>query len=98
MESKDTIDALKERVEAAEAEIRQCLGSVAMRVEMYGTSSRAPVESLRLAVANLVWIAKVLGEQAREAERAYATRSALVAVLNGAGDTTFTEEPDEAED
>ena len=98
MEGRQAIDALKERVEAAEAEIRQCLGSVAMRVEMYGTSSRAPVESLRLAVANLVWIAKVLGEQAREAERAYATRSALVAVLNGAGDFTFAEEPDEVED
>ena len=98
MENKDTLDALKERIEAAEAEIRQCLGAAAMRVDMYGTSSRAPVESLRLAVANLVWIAKTLGEQAREAERAYATRSALVAVLNGAGDSTFTEEPDEVED
>ena len=98
MESKDAIDALKGRIAGIEAEIRRRLESAAMRVEMYGTSSRAPVESLRLAVANLVWIAKALGEQAREAERAYATRSALVAVLNGAGDTTFTEEPDEVED
>ena len=98
MESKDAIDALKGRIAGIEAEIRRRLESAAMRVEMYGTSSRAPVESLRLAVANLVWIAKALGEQAREAERAYATRSALVAVLNGAGDTTFIEEPDEAED
>ena len=98
MENKDTLDALKERIEAAEAEIRKNLEAAAMRVDLYGTSSRAPVESLRLAVANLVWIAKVLGEQAREAERAYATRSALVTVLNGAGDSTFTEEPDEVED
>ena len=98
MENKDALDAMKGRIAAAEAEIRQCLGSAAMRVEMYGTSSRAPVESLRLAVANLVWIAKALGEQAREAERAYATRTALVAVLNEAGDFTFTEEPDEVED
>ena len=98
MENKDALDALKGRIAGTEAEIRRRLESAAMRVEMYGTSSRAPVESLRLAVANLVWIAKVLGEQAREAERAYATRSALVAVLNGAGDTTFIEEPDEAED
>ena len=98
MESKDAIDALKERIEATEAEIRQRLESAAMRVEMNGASSRAPVESLRLAVANLVWIAKTLGEQAREAERAYATRSALVAVLNEAGDFTFAEEPDEVED
>ena len=98
MESKDAIDALKERIEATEAEIRQCLGSAAMRVEMYGTSLRSQEESCRIAVANLVWIAKALGEQARGAERAYATRSALVAVLNEAGDFTFTEEPDEAED
>ena len=98
MESKDALDALKERIEATEAEIRHRLESAAMRAEMYGASSRAPVESLRLAVANLVWIAKALGEQAREAERAYATRSALVAVLNGAGDFTFAEEPDDEED
>ena len=98
MENKDALDALKGRIAGIEAEIRKKLESAAMRVKMYGTSSRAPVESLRLAVANLVWIAKALGEQAREAERAYATRSALVAVLNGAGDTTFTEEPDEVED
>ena len=98
MENKDALDALKGRIAGIEAEIRRRLESAAMRVEMYGTSSRAPVESLRLAVANLVWIAKVLGEQAREAERAYATRTALVAVLNEAGDFTFTEEPDEVED
>ena len=98
MENKDALDALKGRIAGTEAEIRRRLESAAMRVEMYGTSSRAPVESLRLAVANLVWIAKVLGEQAREAERAYATRSALVAVLNGAGDFTFAEEPDDEED
>ncbi len=98
MENKDTLEALKGRIAGVEAEIRKSLGSATMRVEMYGTSSRAPVESLRLAVANLVWIAKVLGEQAREAERAYATRSALVAVLNGAGDFTFAEEPDDEED
>ena len=98
MENKDALDALKGRIAGIEAEIRKKLESAAMRVKMYGTSSRAPVESLRLAVANLVWIAKVLGEQAREAERAYATRSALVAVLNGAGDFTFAEEPDEVED
>ena len=98
MENKDALDALKGRIAGIEAEIRKKLESAAMRVKMYGTSSRAPVESLRLAVANLVWIAKVLGEQAREAERAYATRSALVTVLNGAGDSTFTEEPDEVED
>ena len=98
MESKDAIDALKERIEAAEADIRHSLESAAMRVNVYGRSLRSQEESLRVAVANLVWIAKALGEQAREAERAYATRSALVAVLNGAGDTTFTEEPDEVED
>ena len=98
MENKDALDALKGRIAGTEAEIRRRLESAARRVEMYGTSSRAPVESLRLAVANLVWIAKVLGEQAREAERAYATRSALVAVLNEAGDFTFVEEPDEVED
>ena len=98
MENKDTLEALKGCIADIEAEIRKSLESAAMRVEMYGTSSRAPVESLRLAVANLVWIAKVLGEQAREAERAYATRSALVAVLNGAGDFTFAEEPDDEED
>ncbi len=98
MENKDTLEALKGCIADIEAEIRKSLESAAMRVEMYGTSSRAPVESLRLAVANLAWIAKVLGEQAREAERAYATRSALVAVLNEAGDFTFVEEPDEVED
>ena len=95
MKNKDALDALKERIEA---EIRWSLESAAMRVNVYGMSLRSQEESLRLAVANLVWIAKVLGEQAREAERAYATRSALVAVLNGAGDTTFAEEPDEVED
>ncbi len=98
MESKDPIDALKERIEATEVEIRQRLETVAMRVNVYGRSLRSQEESRRVAVANLVWIAKVLGEQAREAERAYATRSALVAVLNEAGDFTFTEEPDEVED
>ena len=98
MENKDALDALKGRIAGIEAEIRKKLESAAMRVKMYGTSSRAPVESLRLAVANLLWIAKALGEQAREAERAYAVRSALVAVLNGAGDFTFAEEPDEVED
>ena len=98
MEGRQAIDALKERVEAAEAEIRQCLGSAAMRVNVYGMSLRSQEESRRVAVANLVWIAKALGEQAREAERAYATRSALVAVLNEAGDFTFVEEPDEVED
>ena len=98
MENKDTLETLKGRIEAIEAEIRRSLESAAMRVNVYGMSRRSQEESLRVAVANLVWFAKALGEQAGEAERAYATRSALVAVLNGAGDTTFTEEPDEVED
>ena len=98
MENKDALDALKGRIAGIEAEIRRSLESAAMRVNVYGMSLRSQKESRRVAVANLVWIAKVLGEQAREAERAYATRSALVAVLNEAGDFTFTEEPDEAED
>ena len=98
MESKDALDALKGRIAGIEAEIRRRLESAAMRAEMYGMSLRSREESRRVAVANLVWIAKVLGEQAREAERAYATRTALVAVLNEAGDFTFTEEPDEVED
>ena len=98
MENKDTLETLKGRIEAIEAEIRKSLESAAMRVNVYGMSRRSQEESLRVAVANLVWIAKALGEQAKEAERAYATRSALVAVLNGAGDFTFAEEPDDEED
>ena len=98
MENKDALDALKGCIAGIEAEIRRRLESAAMRVEMYGMSLRSQEESRRVAVANLVWLAKVLGEQARETERAYATRTALVAVLNEAGDFTFTEEPDEVED
>jgi len=98
MENKDTIETLKGRIAGIEAEIRKSLESAAMRVNVYGMSRHTREESLRVAIANLVWIAKTLGEQAREAERAYATRSALVAVLNEAGDFTFIEEPDEVED
>lgn len=98
MENKDTLEALKGRIAGVEAEIRKILESAAMRVNVYGISLRSQEESRRIAVANLVWIAKALGEQAREAERAYAVRSALVAVLNGAGDFAFVEEPDEVED
>ncbi len=92
MENTELEKAVRERLAAAEEKIRRCLKSAASGMDIYRRPHPGEDGNLHLAVINLAWIAKEIGECARQAEQAYAARLAMLNVLNKAGDASAVEE------
>ena len=92
MENAELEKAVRARLAAAEEEIRGCLKSAASDMDIYRRPHPGEEDNLHLAVINLAWIAKEVGECARLAEQAYAVRLALLNVLKTAGDASAVEE------
>ena len=61
-------------------------------MDIYRRPHPGEEDNLHLAVINLAWIAKEVGECARLAGQAYAARLPLLTVLKTAGDASAVEE------
>lgn len=95
MESAEMEAIVRGRLAEVEAGIRKIVETARRRIRPMADTPDDGRRGIRHEVCDLTWLAGELAELSQEAERQYAVRTALMAVLKLAGDATAVEEPDD---
>ena len=92
MESAEMEAIVRGRLAEVEAGIRKIVETARRRIRPMADTPDDGRRGIRHEVCDLTWLARELAELSQEAERQYAVRTALMAVLNKAGDANAVEE------
>ncbi len=95
MESAEMEAIVRGRLAEVEAGIRKIVETARRRIRPMADTPDDGRRGIRHEVCDLTWLAGELAELSQEAERQYAARTALLAVLYKAGDATAVEDPGE---
>ena len=95
MESAEMEAIVRGRLAEVEAGIRKIVETARRRIRPMADTPDDGRRSIRHEVCDLTWLAGELARLSQEAERQYAARTALLAVLYKAGDATAVEAPGE---
>jgi hypothetical protein len=92
MENAEMEAIVRRHLAEVEADIRKTVETARRRIRPMADTPDDGRRGIRHEVCDLTWLARELAEQSQEAERQYAVRTALMAVLNKAGDANAVEE------
>ena len=92
MESAEMEAIVRGRLAEVEAGIRKIVETARRRIRPMADTPDDGRRSIRHEVCDLTWLAGELARLSQEAERQYAARTALMAVLNKAGYANAVEE------
>ena len=95
MESAEMERIARKQLADIEDGIRRTVETARRRIRPMADTPDDGRRGIRHEVCDLTWLAGELAELSQEAERQYAVRTALMAVLKLAGDATAVEEPDD---
>ena len=95
MESAEMERIVRKQLADIEDGIRRTVETARRRIRPMADTPDDGRRSIRTEVCDLAWLAGELAELSQEAERQYAARTALLAVLDKAGDATAVEDPGE---
>ena len=92
MENAEMEAIVRRHLAEVEAGIRKTVETARRRIKPMADTPDDGRRGIRHEVCDLTWLAGELAELSQEAERQYAVRTALMAVLNTAGDASAVEE------
>ena len=92
MENAEMEAIVRRHLAEVEAGIRKTVETARRRIRPMADTPDDGRRGIRHEVCDLTWLARELAELSQEAERQYAVRTALMAVLNKAGDANAVEE------
>ena len=92
MENAELENIVRRQLAEVEVGIRKTVATARRRIKSMADTPDDGRRGIRLEVSDLTWLAGELAGLSQEAERQYAARTVLLAVLNKAGDASAVEE------